>query len=54
VTTDKKQSQIGFIKFVVQPSYQLLGEIIPTFAGTVFPHLEKSLDFWEKFNNDLV
>ena len=54
VTTDKKQSQIGFIKFVVQPSYQLLGEIIPSFAGTVFPHLEKSLDFWESYGKDRV
>mmetsp|Transcript_11094 Transcript_11094/g.24444 ORF Transcript_11094/g.24444 Transcript_11094/m.24444 type:complete len:1454 (-) Transcript_11094:1412-5773(-) len=53
VSTDKKQCQIGFIKFVVQPSYQLLGEIIPLFAKTVFPHIEKSLEFWDKFNCDL-
>lgn len=37
VATDKKQCQIGFIKFVVQPSYRLLGEIMPRFAQTVFP-----------------
>lgn len=47
VATDKKQCQIGFIKFVVQPSYQLLGQIIPRFAATVFPHIAKSLDFWD-------
>lgn len=47
LTTDKRQSQIGFIKFVVQPSYQLLGDIIPPFASTVFPCIERSLEFWE-------
>lgn len=52
VTTDKKQSQIGFIKFVVQPSYKLLGEIIPLFAKTVFPHIERSLEFWEDYDED--
>ena len=50
--TDKKQSQIGFIKFVVQPSYQLLGSIIPLFAKTVFPYIEKSLEFWDKYETD--
>ena len=50
--TDKKQSQIGFIKFVVQPSYQLLGSIIPLFAKTVFPYIEKSLEFWDKYEAD--
>ena len=52
ITTDKKQSQIGFIKFVVQPSYQLLGEIIPLFAKTVFPYIEKSLGFWDKYEKN--
>lgn len=49
VSSDKKQCQIGFIKFVVRPSYVLLGEIIPLFAKTVFPHIEKSLDFWDNY-----
>jgi hypothetical protein len=48
MTTDKKQCQIGFIKFVVQPSYQLLGDIIPQFATTVFPCIERSLKYWEE------
>jgi len=52
IATDKKQSQIGFIKFVVQPSYQLLGEIIPLFAKTVFPHIENSLEFWGNYDED--
>jgi hypothetical protein len=51
-TTDKKQSQIGFIKFVVQPSYQLLGEILPLFAETVFPHIENSLAFWGTYDDE--
>lgn len=49
LTTDKKQSQIGFIKFVVLPSYQLLGDILPFFAKTVFPHLATSLEYWENY-----
>ncbi|KAL7539749.1 hypothetical protein ACHAXR_009571 [Thalassiosira sp. AJA248-18] len=52
-TTNKKQSQIGFIKFVVQPSYQLLGEIIPLFAKTVFPHIQRSLEFWDNYDKDV-
>ena len=34
---------------MVQPSYQLLGRIIPLFAKTVFPHIEKSLEFWDDY-----
>lgn len=52
VTTQKKQSQIGFIKFVVQPSIQLLGEIIPSFRKVVSPYIEKSLDYWEMLKDD--
>ncbi|KAL7546742.1 hypothetical protein ACHAWF_010071 [Thalassiosira exigua] len=52
VVTNKKQSQIGFIKYVVQPSYRLLGDIIPLFARTVFPHIEKSLEYWDEYEND--
>merc|ERR1711957_3336 len=52
IATDKKQSQIGFIKFVVQPSYQLLGDIIPLFAKTVFPYIERSLEFWDNYEKD--
>jgi 3',5'-cyclic-nucleotide phosphodiesterase len=52
LTTDKKQSQIGFIKFVVQPSYQLLGDILPLFEKTVSPHIERSLEYWEEYKSD--
>jgi len=52
VSTDMKQCQIGFIKFVVQPSYQLLGEIMPLFAKTVFPYIDQSLIFWDNYSNE--
>lgn len=52
VATKKKQSQIGFIKFVVQPSIQLLGEIIPRFRKVVFPYIDKSLEYWEEMADD--
>jgi hypothetical protein len=51
-TTKKKQSQIGFIKFVVQPSIQLLGEIMPRFRKVVFPYIDKSLEYWEDVPSD--
>ncbi|KAL3821634.1 hypothetical protein ACHAXA_006054 [Cyclostephanos tholiformis] len=56
LTTDKKQSQIGFIKFVVLPSFQLLGDILPQFARTVLPHVARSLEYWENYdgNNDII
>jgi len=46
-TTDKRQSQVGFIKFVVQPSYQILGDLLPRFATTVFPYIDSALEYWE-------
>ena len=52
LTTDKKQSQIAFIKFVVQPSYLVLGDLIPRFAKTVFPHIARSLEYWEDYENN--
>ncbi len=52
LTTDKKQSQIAFIKFVVQPSYIVLGDLIPRFAKTVSPHIARSLEYWEDYENN--
>jgi hypothetical protein len=51
-TTGKKQSQIGFIKFVVQPAFELLGDIIPQLNEIVNPCVEESLQFWEEYEED--
>mmetsp|Transcript_18878 Transcript_18878/g.39732 ORF Transcript_18878/g.39732 Transcript_18878/m.39732 type:complete len:587 (-) Transcript_18878:39-1799(-) len=40
------ESQIGFIKFVVQPTFELLGKIIPRIQDEVVPTIEKNLEYW--------
>lgn len=52
-TTSKKQCQIGFIKFVVKPAYDILGEIIPAFGAVVSPYIQKSELFWEEYEDDV-
>mmetsp|Transcript_14204 Transcript_14204/g.30651 ORF Transcript_14204/g.30651 Transcript_14204/m.30651 type:complete len:598 (+) Transcript_14204:100-1893(+) len=47
-TVKRQDSQIGFIKFVIQPSFDLLGEIIPGVKKVVVPRIEKSLEYWER------
>jgi len=49
--TDLKQSQVGFIKFVVRPSCETLGEIIPEFGNVVLPHLSNNLTYWENYDS---
>ena len=51
-TTSKKQSQIGFIKYVVQPAFECLGEIIPQVNNIVIPCIERSLEFWECYDEE--
>jgi len=47
-TVKRQDSQIGFIKFVIQPSFDLLGEIIPGVKKVVVPRIENSLEYWER------
>ena len=49
--TDLKKSQVGFIKFVVKPSCEMLGEIIPKFAEVVLPHLKNNLTYWDNYED---
>jgi hypothetical protein len=51
-TTGKKQSQVGFIKFVVQPAFECLANIIPEVNDLIMPCIEKSLNFWADYNED--
>lgn len=56
LTTKRPDSQIGFIKFVVQPAYEVLGEIIPGVEQHILPVIESNLEYWnmEKSLDDAV
>lgn len=43
----KPDSQIGFIKFVVKPAYEVLGDILPAVKYNVLPVIEDNLQYWE-------
>jgi len=47
-STNREKSQIGFINFVVLPSYELLGKLIPRVATEVVPRLHENLKYWEE------
>jgi len=49
-TTHRAKSQIGFINFVVLPSYELLGRLIPRVETEVVPILHENIKFWEEQN----
>ncbi|CAB9531509.1 affinity cAMP-specific and IBMX-insensitive 3',5'-cyclic phosphodiesterase [Seminavis robusta] len=45
-TTLKADSQIGFVKFVILPAYEVLGGIIPQVKERVAPIVEDNLEYW--------
>jgi len=47
-TTDVDGSQVGFVKFVILPAFQLLGRIVPRVAEEIVPQIESNLEFWER------
>ncbi len=46
-TTSMPASQIGFIKFIVLPSYQLLGSLLPEVESICVKQLDVNLIFWQ-------
>lgn len=46
-TVSKPDSQIGFIRFVVLPAYEVLACIIPELKNCVIPNLEQNRRYWE-------
>ena len=44
----REQSQIGFINFIVLPSFKLLGELIPRVEKEILPQIEKNLQYWKE------
>lgn len=47
-STNREQSQIDFIKFIVLPAYELLGELIPRVATEVVPRIRENLKYWQE------
>mmetsp|Transcript_20747 Transcript_20747/g.31465 ORF Transcript_20747/g.31465 Transcript_20747/m.31465 type:complete len:161 (+) Transcript_20747:44-526(+) len=45
--TKKPESQIGFINFVVKPSYVVLAEVIPAVGEHILPVIERNLLYWD-------
>ena len=45
--TDRAGSQVNFIKYLVQPSFEVLGMMIPTVREEVNSIIESNLNFWE-------
>jgi len=46
-TTEKADSQIGFIKFIILPAYEALGVIIPEVQKRIIPQIQSNLVYWE-------
>ena len=46
--TNREKSQVGFINFVVLPSYELLGKLIPRVSTEVVPKLHDNLKYWKE------
>lgn len=46
VSTDRAESQIGFIEYVVMPAFKVMGKCIPRVEDVVLPIIEDNLDFW--------
>merc|ERR1712071_95962 len=47
-TTQRPDSQIGFIQYVVKPAYTVLAKVIPKTGETVLPVIESNLNYWKK------
>jgi hypothetical protein len=45
-TVKKADSQIGFLKFVVRPTYLLLGAILPNVTEMVIPSIDEQIRYW--------
>ena len=45
-TVNKPDSQIGFLKFVIRPTYLLLGKILPRVEEEVMPIIDEQIEYW--------
>jgi len=52
-TVKKADSQIGFLKFVIRPTFLLLGEIIPRISKDVMPIIDANIKYYISEKNRL-
>ncbi|KAL3938873.1 MAG: hypothetical protein SGBAC_006296 [Bacillariaceae sp.] len=45
-STDRAESQIGFIQYVVMPAFKVMSKCIPKVEEVILPIIEDNLDFW--------
>ena len=47
-TTCPYESQVGFMKFVIQPAFVLLARVIPSVKDVVLPHMTDNFKYWNE------
>jgi hypothetical protein len=47
-TTAISTAEIGFIKFIMQPTFELLGQLLPAAAAACQPELAQNLEYWRE------
>jgi len=47
-TVKKAESQISFLQFVIQPTYALVGEVIPRVKKDILPMVEWNVKYWRR------
>lgn len=45
-STERAESQIGFIQYVVMPAFKVMSKCIPKVEEVILPIIEDNLDFW--------
>jgi len=45
-STERAESQIGFIQYVVMPAFKVISKCIPKVEEIILPIIEDNLDFW--------
>jgi len=51
-TVDIPQSQLGFMKFIVQPTFQAVGNFMPRVHDTCLEQVAKMMKYWEEQDNE--
>ncbi|VEU44737.1 unnamed protein product [Pseudo-nitzschia multistriata] len=47
-STHREKSQIDFIKFIILPTFELLGQLIPRVTSEVIPKIFENLKYWQE------
>ena len=47
-TVKRAESQLGFLKFIIQPTYTLLGNVLPQVKEEVMPVIDANISYWAR------